>query len=257
MIQIRFVSMIQIAMVGRTPIVVEEGLKKAMPDKLYILYTKDESDFKFEVEAKNLKKKIEDVYKVSTSLLKVDAFDMDQIIKTILCTIQAERKKSSLTKKDFIINITGGTKLMVAAASTAAYLAGSRVFYVMDSSKYRGEDIVKELPMPIRPEDDNKGNTSKTTSIVLEKIKKLGKCTNNMIIEEMRKDPRLKKNQRLDYHLKKLEANNLISRTLGWEKPNKNPRTGRRKIDLKLRTITLTSLGEYYAEFPGLIGSIL
>ena len=138
-----------------------------------------------------------------TTLLKVNAFDMDQIIRTILCTIQTERKKLGLTKKEFIINITGGTKLMVAAASTAAYLAGARVFYVMDSSKYRGEDLVKELPMPVRPEDDNKGNTSKTTAIILEKIKKLDKCTNNMLIEEMKKDPRLKKKQRLEYHLRK------------------------------------------------------
>jgi hypothetical protein len=111
--------------------------------------------------------------------------------------------------------------------------------------------------MPIRPEDDNKGNTSKTTAIVLEKIKKLGKCTNHMLLEEMRKDPRLKKNQRLEYHLKKLEANNLISRTLGWEKRTKNPRTGKPEIDLKLRTIKLTSLGEYYADFPGLMGGII
>ncbi len=249
--------MIQIALVGITPIVVEEGLKKAMPDKLFILHTKDESEYKFEKEAKKLKKKIEDQYKVPTILLKVDAFDMDEIIRTILTTIQKERKKSGLTKKDFIINLTGGTKLMVAAASTAAYLAGSRVFYVMDSSKYRGEDMVKELPMPARPEDDARGNTSRTTAIILEKIKKLGKCTNQMLLDVMRRDPRLKKNQRLEYHLKKLVENDLISITIGWEKPTKNLRTGRHEIDRKKRTIQLTASGEYYADFPGLMGSIV
>jgi len=249
--------MIQIALLGLTPIVVEEGLKKAMPDKLFILHTKDESEYKFEKEAKKLKKKIEDLYKVPTILLKVDAFDMDEIIRAILITIQKERKKSSLTKKDFIINLTGGTKLMVAAASTAAYLASSRVFYVMNSSKYRGEDLVKELPMPARPEDDARGNTSRTTAIILEKIKKLGKCTNQMLLDVMRRDPRLKKNQRLEYHLKKLVENDLISITIGWEKPTKNLRTGKSEIDRKKRTIQLTTSGEYYADFPGLMGSIL
>jgi len=229
-----------------------------MPDKLFILHTKDESEYKFEKEANRLKKKIEEQYKVPTTLLRVDAFNMDQIIRTILTTINNERKEDqNLTKKDFIINLTGGTKLMVAAASTAAYLAGSRVFYVMDSSKYRGEDVVKELPMPVRPEDDNKGNTSRTTAIVLEKIKKLGKCTNRMLLEEMRKDPRLKKNQRLEYHLKKLTENNLITITIGWEKPTKNLRTGKPEIDRKMRTIMLTPSGEYYADFPGLMGSIV
>ena len=249
--------MIQIALVGLTPIVVEEGLKKAMPDKLYILYTKDETEYKFEREAKKLKTNIENQFKLPTILLKVDAFDMDQIIRTILSTIQIERKKSGLTKKDFIINLTGGTKLMVAAASTAAYLAGTRVFYVRDSSKYRGEDLVKELPMPARPEDDNQGNTSRTTAIVLEKIKKLGKCTNRMLLEEIRMDHRLKRNQRLEYHLKKLVDNNLISITIGWEKPTRNPRTGKPEIDRKKRTIQLTPSGEYYADFPGLMGNIV
>jgi len=93
--------LIQLALVGVTPIVVEEGLRKAMPDKLYIIHTKNESDYKFEDEAKNLKSRIETTYKVPTSLLMVDAFDMDQIIKMILTTISSERKRnSSLTRKD-------------------------------------------------------------------------------------------------------------------------------------------------------------
>ena len=33
---------------------------------------------------------------------------------------------------------------MVGAASTAAYLAGAKVYYIMESSRYRGQDLVKE-----------------------------------------------------------------------------------------------------------------
>jgi len=250
--------MIQISLVGLTPVVVEEGLRKSMPEKLYIIHTKNESNYKFESEAKKLQNKIEKQHKIPTTLLKVDAFDMDEIIRIILSTISQEKKHNpKLTKKDFAINITGGTKLMVAAASTAAYLAGSRVYYVMESSKYRGEDLVKELPMPVRPEDDNRGNSSRTTMIILEKIKKLKKCTNKMLLEEIRKDSRLKKNQRMEYHLKKLLENNLITITAGWEKPTVNQRTGKHDIDYKKRAIQLTSSGEYYAEFPGLMGSII
>jgi len=146
---------------------------------------------------------------------------------------------------------------MVAAAATAAYLAGARVYYVMEPSKYRGEDVVKELPMPIRPENDNLGNTSRTTAIILEKIKKLKKCTNHMLLEEVRKDPRLKKNQRIEYHLRKLAENNLITISAGWEKKKLNPKTGMPQMDFKRRTIQQTPLGEYYAEFPGLMGSLM
>ncbi len=250
--------MIQLATLGVTPIVVEEGLKKSIPEKLYIIHTKNEETYKFETEAKRLKKKIETHYKVPTILVKVDAFDMDKIIKSILNIIFQERKKnSSLLKTDFAINITGGTKLMVSAATTAAFLAGTRVYYVMEASKHRGDDLVKELPMPVRPEDDNRGNTSRTTAIVLQKIKKLGKCTNAILLDEVRKDRRLKKNQRIEYSLKKLLENNLITITLGWDTGKRGKKTGKPIMDFKKRTIQLTPSGEYYVEYPGLLGSIV
>lgn len=250
--------MIQIALLGLTPVVVEEGLKKHIPERLHILHTKNEKTYKFEIEARRLKKKIEEQYKIAVKLVKVDAFEMEDTIRTILTIISNELSKdNTLTKRDFSINITGGTKMMVAAASTAAYLAGSRVYYVMESSKYRGEDLVKELPMPIRPEDDNRGNTSRTTAVILKKIKKLGKCTYKMLLEEVRKDPSLRKNQRIEYHLKKLLERNLISITIGWHSSRKNEKTGKPQIDYKKRTIQLTASGEYYAEFPDLIGTIV
>ena len=59
--------MIQIALLGLTPIVVEEGLKKALPDKLYILHTKDEVNYKFEKRARELRRKIEKQFKMSTN----------------------------------------------------------------------------------------------------------------------------------------------------------------------------------------------
>jgi len=55
----------------------------------------------------------------------------------------------------------------------------------------------------------------------------------------------------------KLLENNLISITIGWEKPTKNLKTGKPQIDYKKRTIQITSSGEYYADFPGLLGSIV
>jgi len=127
--------LVPLSLVGRTPEVVEEGLTKSSPDKLYIVHTKDESDYSYQEEAKELKKRIGREYKIKVDLLKVDAADLDQIIDTILTAIHNERKENpSLSKRDFVINITGGTNLMAAAATTAAYLSGSRVIYVMHPS---------------------------------------------------------------------------------------------------------------------------
>ena len=251
-------NLIQIALLGETSIVVEEGLKKSLPDKLYIIHTKNEENYSFELEAHKLKTKIETQYKIPTKLLRVDAFDIDQNIRIILTTITNEKKANpSLVKRDFAINITGGTKPMVAAASTAAFLAGSRIYYVREASKQRGDDLVKELPMPAIPEDDSRGNTSRTTAIVLQKIKKLEKCTNQMLLDEVRKDRRLGINQRIEYHLKKLEQKGLITISLGWQTKKINSRTGKPYIDRKRRTIMLTSSGEYFAEFPGLMATII
>ena len=250
-------NLIQIALVGNTPVVVEEGLRKSIPEKLYLVHTKDETNYKYETEAKKLRKKIVEEFRISVILIKVHPFDMDENIKAILTIISKERKNdASLTKTDFSVNITGGTKLMVASASTAAYLAGSKVYYVMDPSKYRGNDLVKELPMPIRPENDDRGNTSRTTAIIIGIIKKLGKCTNGRLLDEVRKDRSLNRKQRIEYHLKKLLEHNLITITVGWEKPTRNIRTGKPNIDYKKRTIQLTALGEYYAAFPGLMGNL-
>ena len=251
-------DLIQIALVGNTPIVVEEGLRKSIPEKLYLVHTEDGPLYKYQAEARKLKKKIEEQFRISVVLIKVHPFDMDENIKAILTIVKKERKKTpSLAKTDFSVNITGGTKLMVAAGSTAAYLAGSRVYYVMDPSKYRGDDLVKELPMPIRPENDERGNTSGTTAIIIGIIRKFGKCTNGMLLEEVRKNLILnRKKQRIEYHLKKLLEYKLITITVGWERRTKNPRTGKPDVDYKKRTIRLTPLGEYYAEFPGLMGNL-
>ena len=59
--------MIQIAPLGINALVVKEGLKKALPDKLYILHTKDEVNYKFEKRARALRRKIEKQFKMSTN----------------------------------------------------------------------------------------------------------------------------------------------------------------------------------------------
>ena len=179
--------MIQIALVGETSIVVEEGIKKNVPEKLFILHTKNESKFKFEDKAKELKEKIELEYKIPTKLKKVGAVDMNNIISIILGIIMKEKKESkkSLQRKDFAINITGGTKAMVAAASTAAYLAGSRLYYVLDPKNFKGNDLVLELPVLAIPRNDDKGKTSKTSSIILELIGKFGKVNNSRLFDQL------------------------------------------------------------------------
>ena len=63
--------MIQIALVGETPQVVEEGIRKNVPEKLFILHTKNESRYKFQDVAKRLKRKIVSEYFTQTPFCSI------------------------------------------------------------------------------------------------------------------------------------------------------------------------------------------
>ena len=146
---------------------------------------------------------------------------------------------------------------MVAAASTASYIAGSRLYYVLLPEQARGKDLVLELPVPSIPRNDSRGNTTKTTSIVLEFIGKLGKTNNSLLLHKLQDSRKITKltPQKLHYHLQKLEANKLITIKRGWVHGT-DRRTGQPRINRTLTTIELTVQGEYYAEFPDLVGNI-
>ncbi len=258
--------MIQIATLGLTPIVVEDGLRKISPEKLYIIHTENVKGGKpkeqVETQAKKLKKNIEKNFKIDVNLIKVDKFDTSAVIYSILDVIKKERDEDDqLTSKDFVINITGGTKAMVAGAACAAYLAQTKMYYVLEPSEAKGKESVKELPVPTRAVDDYRGETSKTTSVILQKILEVSPTNNQYLLEKLEKEQikvetkqKAKKyykkitGQLLSYHLKKLEDAGCITKTRGWQK-------GKKK-NSKLNTIEITETGKYYAYYPEVIGEI-
>jgi len=258
--------MIQIATFGSTPIVVTRGLEWKVPEKLYLLYTGGKhkaEDGKLHVypkEAKEFIKNAEERFKLKGELVLVDAFDINSVMHSILKIISDERKQNpKITLDDFVVNLTGGTKPMVAAAATAVYIANVKAIYVHDEKYTKNQEIVKILPVPKRPINDDKGNTSKTTSIVLEKINQMGKCTHNMLRDKVREDRRIKKkNQRIEHSLKVLSDRQLISIEKGWIASNakRNPYTGEYKKDTRQVTIQLTETGKYFAQFPDLVGNL-
>lgn len=298
---------IQIATIGDTQIVVEEGLRKNTPEKLYILHTKNERSkekLKTELEslqkeknesvreskiqqvktqqytdnAKKLKKELEKKWNIGVELALVDKFDTDVMIATILNIINDEIEQSRQddepkTSKDFVINITGGTKAMVAGAACAAYLAQSKMYYVLHPNEARGTDLVKELPVPLRAENSSRGKTDKTSGIVLQAIQR--ELKNKDYISRERLNKSLEKikfpknkvdqsgktktvltpftNQIVQYHLDKLESMGLIIRerkrvtTETTAKPFHKTST--------INAISLTPNGVWFSKFPDLIGT--
>lgn len=260
--------MIQIALFGKFhDVVIRKGVEWKVPDKLHLLHTDmkytdtDNKEKNFSKQAKKIGNELQKEFQFEVILHKVDGFDIDDVMTTIL-KILSDEKKLNFSVEAYV-NITDGTKPMAAAATTAVYISKAtmdvNVIYIYDSRYSRNQEIVTILPIPKRPVNDAKGNTSKTTSIVLEKLKILKKCTHQMLRDEVRKDRRIEnKHQRIEHSLKILERWALISIEKGWISPHatKDPYSGKYKKDSRRVTIQLTKQGEYYANFPDLVGNL-
>lgn len=299
--------MIQIATVGDTQIVVKEGLRKTPPKKLYILHTDNErTEENFEKDIKNakpkerdflkiqqyrnnaekLRKEIQDEFKIQVELVMVGKYDTYDVIREIQGIISKEKKKKrKLQGNDFAINITGGTKAMVAGAACSAYLAQTKMYYVLQYHEAQGKELVMELPVPPRAKNRNtiSGSTENTTSRILQKIWELNppvglqklletlQKEDGMPTEKLRAEKKKDKTgkykktgnfkkkiilksitpQTLNFHLNKLEDSNIIIRKRGIEK------TESRKIDRKSTIIDLTDFGHLHAAYPETIGDII
>ena len=255
--------MIQIATVGDAQIVVKEGLRKNPPEKLYILHTENErskSDFddalkkakpkersflktqQYNDNAEKLRKEILDEFKIPVELVKVGKYDTYDVIREIQSIISKEKKKNTkLQGSDFAINITGGTKAMVAGAACSAYLAQTKMYYVLQYHEAKGKELVMELPVPSRVNSKNtiSGSSTNTTSRILQKIWELNPPVGrSKLLENLQRDEKFptetfkaekkkgKKTgnykkvtifksitpQTLNFHLNKLEDSNIIIR---------------------------------------------
>ena len=126
---------IHIALVGKETGQVFPGLKEIIPaEKLYLLHSPNTERIKFANSAKKLKKEIEKTF-CETVLVKIDAFEMMNILETIDKIVSDEIKNSNydLDTIDFAVNVTGGTNILAAGATLGAMLTGTKAYYVQDS----------------------------------------------------------------------------------------------------------------------------
>ena len=285
--------MIQIATVGDTQEVVKMGLGKILPEKLYILHTANERTKKefeeavaeakkqknqdyvkflktkqYEDNVKSLKKEIQKEFGIPVELKLVHKYESNLVIETILDIIHKEQDNKRRNSKDYVVNITGGTKAMVAGASCGAYLAQARMYYVLHPDEARGKELVRELPVPSRAINTSKGEALKTTGIILSVIRDINRpCSNKFILDKLDDDdikfPFVKRDsktgkeitemreftpQLLSYHLGKLEEMDLIEIEDGFRDE------GKKKKNRKLKTITIKEMGKYYADYPEILG---
>ncbi len=126
---------IHIALVGKETGHIWAGLKEIIPaDKLYLLHSPNTEREKFADEARKLKKEVEKRF-CETILVKINAFEMMNILEVIDKIVSDEIKKSdySLDTIDFAVGVTGGTNIMASGATLGAMLTGTKAYYVQDN----------------------------------------------------------------------------------------------------------------------------
>ncbi len=229
--------MIHISLIGKTKEPIIEGIRHyGNPIKVYLLHSKNNDDFKFEILAKTVKKKIESNW-CKTELVMLDMFNADELLKTILKIILKYKKSES----KILVNVTGGTNLMASIASTASFIGGVGAYYVFDPKKTNSKELVFELPIPHMPKTNS---LRKKQSMILEKINEYKKINNKKLETNLKLRP-----TEINYHLTELEKKNLIEISRGWEYQKED----KIKIDKRQITIQITKSGEFISEFPTLI----
>lgn len=194
--------------------------------RLYLLHSPDDGKFKFRGLALRVKKKLEGTGFDGVVLKQIDAFDMNDIISTIIGIVDHE-------KPPYFVNITGGTNLMAGAATAASFFVGAKAYYVLGERGGKMEDSeVIELPMPNVP---YYRTIDKSQLRVLEALSRLnGVAPNSRLRDSLGISPQV-----LSYHIKELTKKGLVH-VLRGQVPTA---TGEMKADSRAITIGLTSAG--------------
>ncbi len=196
-------------------------------DILWIIHSKKTPKWDFPKIAKKLETELEKAYPQITIKKKIieSAFSEDPTIDAILQIIlEEEDEDTSLIRKEFVVNITGGTNIVAAAAILAATFYGTRAHYVKEPQKGdpRGTKYVYELP--IQPIGIAKLNENQ-----LMVLKVISESTYE--IENTPKGLDSKKNS------SSITRTNLLEK-LGWAKPVKGSNFPRKEGNTRLLGIT-------------------
>ncbi|EGG41361.1 Hypothetical protein Nlim_1824 [Candidatus Nitrosarchaeum limnium SFB1] len=141
---------IHIAPIGIETEHVIQWIKETPPvQKIWLIHSK-KGKIDFPKKARDLAKKIKSFYddcEIKTKTID-DSFGLDDTMDKI-DEIVKEEENNDVERRDFFINVTGGTNAMAAAAIISATLLGTRAYYVKDKRQDTiSKTFVVELPIP-------------------------------------------------------------------------------------------------------------
>ncbi|MCY3414018.1 MAG: winged helix DNA-binding protein [Candidatus Heimdallarchaeota archaeon] len=186
---------IQIATQGTSTSPILEGVRSYSIDFLYLLHNEGSKSTALEV------KEMMNNWDIQCKLEEIQMFDQTSITNKII-EIYKNHKHDEI-----LVNITGGTKLMSAAAAVSAVLIGAKAFYMIEQVKGEDKSLKErtlELPMPkVSAIQINEQQTE-----ILSLISDQG-GTMVRAINQVRDYLEISK-QMASYHIKELENQGLI-----------------------------------------------
>ena len=141
---------VHIAVIGTETAHVTEWLRSGSVEKIYLLHSRKTADDDFPKKARDLAKKIKDLYPDCMIFKRVieNAFNLDDTLDAISEIIYNERDNGVLNQ-EIAINITGGTAVQAAAAVLSAFKHGTKAYYILNRRKNKNlANYVEELPIP-------------------------------------------------------------------------------------------------------------
>ncbi len=141
---------VHIAPIGTETAHVIEWLRNGSVEKIYLLHSKKTAEVDFPKKARDLEKKIKDLYPDCMIFKRVikNAFNLDDTQDAISEIVYNERDNGVLNQ-EIAINVTGGTNIQGAAAVLSAFKHGTKAYYILNRRKNKNlNNYVEELPIP-------------------------------------------------------------------------------------------------------------
>ena len=194
--------------------------------RLYLLHSPDDEKFKFRGLALEVMKRLEETGFDGVVLKQINAFDMNDIISTIIGIVDQE-------KPPYFVNITGGTNLMAGAACAASFFIGAKAYYVLGKRGVKlAESEVIELPVPSIP---YYRTIERTQLGVLKSLESLGgKANSARLRDSLNMSP-----QTISYQIKELAKKGLVRVTRGERITDQGP-----VLDSRVLVVEITNAGK-------------
>ena len=142
---------VHIAPIGTETAHVMEWLRSGSVQKIYLLHSRKTAKVDFPKKARDLAKKIKDLYPDCIIFKRVieNAFNLDDTLDAITDIIYNERDNGVLNQ-EITINVTGGTNVQGAAAVLSAFKHGTKADYILDrrEAEKNLDSYIVPLPIP-------------------------------------------------------------------------------------------------------------